>query len=426
MRNARGVTHTQVRLRAADFVCVGRRASYQQPSTSIGGNRDDRTDRRNLERDRYRFERAGATGDTGDAGLMPVIDIARLKERGRRLADGFTPGQRAVTILAVATIVVAAVAYTRWAAQPDARPSTAAPNVPVAGAASGTDPQLAQAQTYDAALEQRIDDMVSRTLGPGHVAVTVAAQLDNSNHKSVTTKYNEVRPGSTVPITQNDLEETLGPNPPATGTPTTPTTVYEKTQTQHRNAIDSTVTNSDTPPGTLKRLSVSVLLDRAVVTPAEVSSLWRPSIQAAAGIVPARDGNDALKVMTVAFDKNAQKTQAQLAAPARSHPLIDLGEYVLTLLMLALVLIFAWRAIRRAEGNRAPIRTPLDLRELDMTRSAGAPLESAAGARAGAAPFPASLDASASSIEAAITDLIERQPDEVAQTLRSWLADRRT
>jgi flagellar biosynthesis/type III secretory pathway M-ring protein FliF/YscJ len=29
-------------------------------------------------------------------------------------------------------------------------------------------------------------------------------------------------------------------------------------------------------------------------------------------------------------------------------------------------------------------------------------------------------------IELEIADLIERQPDEVAQTLRSWLVDRRT
>jgi flagellar M-ring protein FliF len=358
--------------------------------------------------------------------------MSRLKERSRRFANGFTPGQKAMTILALAAVVVGGVAFTRWSASSGNVDGTrnlsagSASNTTGADPASGADPQLAQAQIYDAELEQRIEDMVSRTLGPGHVAVTVAAQLDNSNRKSVTTKYNEVQPGSTVPITQNDVEETLGPNPAGSGTPTTPTTVYNKTQTQHHNAIDSTVTNSDTPAGTLKRLSVSVVLDRAVVTPAEVSSVWRPTIQAAAGIVPARDGSDALKVMTVAFAKAAQRSQAQLAGTTKSHPLIDLGEYVITLLILALVLFFVWRAIARAEGNRAVLRTPLDVRELDGTRSAGGAPEAAAGDRAGPASFRASLDPSAPSIEAAITDLIERQPDEVAQTLRSWLADRRT
>ena len=125
--------------------------------------------------------------------------------------------------------------------------------------------------------------MVAGTLGPGHAAVTVAAQLDNSKRSSVTRNYDEVRPGATVPITQNDDHETLAPS---TSGASTPTTVYEKTQTQHHNAVDSTVTNSNTPAGTLKRLSVSVLLDHAVVTPAQVASIWRPSLLAAAGIDP--------------------------------------------------------------------------------------------------------------------------------------------
>src|SRR5262249_14387423 len=155
--------------------------------------------------------------------------------------------------------------------------------------------QLARTQAYDAELEQRIEDMVGNTLGPGHAAVTVAAQLDDSRRSSVTTKYGTVSPNATVPITQNDDHETLAPGPAAGQA--TPTTVYEKTQIQHHNALNKTVTNSTIGPGTLKRLSVSVLLDRAVVSPAEVASIWRPSIQAAAGIDPKRDGANALKVM---------------------------------------------------------------------------------------------------------------------------------
>ncbi len=207
------------------------------------------------------------------------------------------------------------------------------------------------------------------------------------------------------------------------GSSTTPTS-YAKTSTQNQNAVNSTVTNSDIGPGTLKHLSVSVLLDSAVVKPSDIASIWQPQILAAAGIQPQRDGTDALKVTTVAFDKTAQKAQqSQLSAASASNPLFDLIKQFLTLLMICVVLFFAWRAIKRAESNRVPLRVPIDLLELE----APAHLEPAfAPARVAAGPVRASIDPPASTIEGEITDLIERQPDEVAQTLRSWLADRRT
>jgi len=103
--------------------------------------------------------------------------------------------------------------------------------------------------------------------------------------------------------------------------------------------------------------------------------------------------------------------------------LFDLIKHFLTLLMIGVVLFFAWKAIKRAENNRVPLRVPLDLLALE----APAALEPAlATSRIAAAPIRAPIDPPASTIEGEITDLIERQPDEVAQTLRSWLADRRT
>jgi flagellar M-ring protein FliF len=359
---------------------------------------------------------------------MPAEHADGTKGPGRWFVDGFTPGQKAITILGVVALVIASVTFMRWASKPDhgssAPPRSAgSPSFGTAASSGGGSP-LAQAQAYDTELEQRIEAMVANTLGPGHADVTVAAQLDDSKQSSITTKYGEVRPNTTVPITQNNDHETLAPGP--TGSQATPTTVYENTHVQQHNAIDSTVTNSATPPGTLKRLSVSVLLDRAVVSPAEVASIWRPSIQAAAGIDPKRDGADALKVMTVAFDKSAVKRlQTQTGGATTAHPLVDLLERLLALLALALVLFFAGRAIKQATANRVPRQEPLDLLELESTRAATSARDDAGATRLASTPIRVSIDEH-SAIEAEIADLIERQPDEVAQTLRSWLADRRT
>ncbi len=531
---------------------------------------------------------------------MPVVDVDRLKQQGKRFVDGFTPGQKAVTILGVVAVVFAGMTFMNWASKPDYAPlytglssadagavttaldaqhvkyqitggggtimvpraqvdktriDLSAKNIPAGGDsftlldkqgittdeftrnidyqralqgelgkaiesidsvaaatvtltipqqtvfvgstedkptaavlvkttgadlsgdavnaivhlvassipnmnpddvtvadssgtvlhAPGMDTQLggtsqiAQTQTYDATLEKKIEDMVSATLGPGHAAVTVAASLDMSKSSSVTTNYSRPVPNTNLPLSQNESTEALGQsgagstNGPlgvgaTTGTTvagsTTPTS-YKKTTTQNTNAVNQVVTNADTPPGTLKKLSVSVLLDSSVVKPADVANIWEPNILAAAGIEPARDGPNALKVTTVAFDKSAQKAQQnQLAAASGSNALFDLIKHVLTLLMIGVVLLFAWRAIKRAESNRVPLRVPIDLLELE----APAALEAAyAPARVGAPPIRPPLEAApVPSIEGEITDLIERQPDEVAQTLRSWLADRRT
>src|SRR5215470_2344883 len=50
---------------------------------------------------------------------MPVVDVDRLKEQGRRFADGFTPGQKAMTILGVVAVVLAGMAFMHWASSPN-------------------------------------------------------------------------------------------------------------------------------------------------------------------------------------------------------------------------------------------------------------------------------------------------------------------
>ncbi len=53
---------------------------------------------------------------------MPVVDVDRLKEQSRRFVDGFTPGQKAMTILGVVAVVLAGMTFMKWAAKPDMAP----------------------------------------------------------------------------------------------------------------------------------------------------------------------------------------------------------------------------------------------------------------------------------------------------------------
>jgi flagellar M-ring protein FliF len=311
------------------------------------------------------------------------------------------------------------------------------------GIDAGGSTQVEQRQAYEAAVEKKISDMIAKTIGPNHAAVTVSAELDMSKRKETNTTHTNPVATGTLPeeerikstdFTGNGAGATngrlgVGNDPNGTGNAAggTGTQTLSEIDETRKNAIDTSVVTAETPPGEVQRLSVSVLLDSGVVAdPAEVSSKWVPAITNAAGIDPTRDGNQALQVQTVAFNEEAKAAATAELAPSGANPLFDLIKHVLTILMVGLILFFAWKAIKKAEANRVPLRVPLDLRELESPAAALQPAAVGAGGGAAAIPERRSLEPPPSTLEGEITELIERQPEEVAQTLRSWLADRRS
>src|SRR6476619_4948729 len=50
---------------------------------------------------------------------MSAIDLDRIKSQGKHFVDGFTPGQKAMTILGVVAVVLADMTFMKWAAKPD-------------------------------------------------------------------------------------------------------------------------------------------------------------------------------------------------------------------------------------------------------------------------------------------------------------------
>lgn len=292
---------------------------------------------------------------------------------------------------------------------------------------------LEQKSAFEDNIAAAIKNHIAASLGPGHAAVTVQADLDFSKSTSTSTEYEVPADGTEPPaLTENTTTESFtGTNGGATGvlgpdgtpfdTGTAPTD-YQREETQRQNGVNVVESITEQAPGALERLSVSVLLDSEVVKAADADT-WQSSIAAAAGIDATR--NDVLDVQLVAFDTEAaEQAQAELdgaAAEQSKSQLLDMIRYVVTLLIVGLVLFLAWRAIKRSEANRVPLRVPLDLRELEAGNLVPGGPETAR------LPDPTrvAIEPGPPSVELEVTQLIERQPDEVAQTLRSWLADRR-
>ena len=53
---------------------------------------------------------------------MAAIDLDRIEDQGKRFVDGFTPGQKAMTILGVIAVVFAGMAFTKWSSTTDYAP----------------------------------------------------------------------------------------------------------------------------------------------------------------------------------------------------------------------------------------------------------------------------------------------------------------
>ena len=309
-------------------------------------------------------------------------------------------------------------------------------------AATG-DARTQQTRTYEDNVSKSLQDMLATVIGPGHSVVRVTADLDFDQRSTTTETYGN-KTNATVPLSESTSKETYTGtgNPPAAGTlgptggaaSTTGTNSnYNKDGADRTFAVDKVVSESKQAPGTVKRLSIAVVLDTAAKG-ADKATVER-LVSAAAGIDTAR--GDTVAVDTLAFDQSAAKSaQAELkkAAAAKSQQnLMAMVKTVVVLLMVGLVLFFVMRSSKKA--RRTPIVIPPDMAELEPPRT---PIDTIAlgepednerelvpvGASAiGAVPtneLPASAVA-----QSDIVQLIERQPDEVAQLLRNWLADRR-
>jgi flagellar M-ring protein FliF len=241
-----------------------------------------------------------------------------------------------------------------------------------------------------------------------------------------------------VPKAQRTKEETytggnpgtagiLGPDGAPAGAGTTGGD-YSNTETETEWAVNAVREEIERAPGDVEQLGLAVLLDSDSVSAAD-QARWTQTITAAAGIDRRR--GDVISVNRVSFDQSAREAaeaQVKSAESAKSQDfLLNLVRYLVTFLIVGVVLFLAWRSVKRSGVMPGPVRVPLDLRELEAGDLVGGRLDTAYDrTQLNPSAKRMSLDVAPSEAELELNQLIERQPDEVAQTLRSWLADRRS
>jgi flagellar M-ring protein FliF len=288
---------------------------------------------------------------------------------------------------------------------------------------SGTSGSLLAKQAadtrYDALMAAQVNAMLAQTLGQGKAQVEVNADLNADQATSDTLTY----ANKGVPLTQQTQTEKLTGNGAsgAAGTAGTTgkipayaqtgtgsgTSNYSNTTANVQYGVNKTVTHDVIAPGKINSQSVSVLVDKAVPA-AEVPAI-KAAVESAVGFQPKRD--------TISVGQMAFATQPTTPGTTPS-PIMSYAKYAVVGIGALVFLMFVGRLLRSRE-REAFAGEPTWLRELSAAPRPLAALDSAEGEQTRVMQLRTPVNATKRQIE----DLVERDPDRVAQQVRAWMAE---
>jgi flagellar M-ring protein FliF len=310
------------------------------------------------------------------------------------------------------------------------------------GAAGGIRDQ--QTTDYESRVTGAVQAVLDRVVGPGNAVATVTADLDfDATDRTSETFSNEegVPPLSSTTTTEEytgggaATGGVLGPDNiqvPA-GTAGGADSSYKKESNTSNNAVNKVTEHTTAAPGGLRRQSVAVVVDAGAAGTVNMADLT-DTITAAAGIDSER--GDSLSVTRMPFNTEAAQAATEALQEARKSAeqeqmfqMIRTGGIALAVLVLALVAFVVSRRRRKAEresvdiGELQVVPPQADAATPELDWTSADELEDAVPPALPPAPR---RETEVSVMRTEVADLVERQPDEVAELLRGWLADRRS
>ncbi|MGB9660796.1 MAG: flagellar basal-body MS-ring/collar protein FliF [Moorellaceae bacterium] len=272
-------------------------------------------------------------------------------------------------------------------------------------------------------LEQRIQDMLTRILGPGQAVAMVNVELD-FNYQEVTRREWGKQGALRSEQVRTDQGTTAGVGGPTgdlnrepTGyAATTPgNSTYNKSETIRNYELDETQTRTVYAPGQIKRVSTSVAVNGPV--DAQKEDQIRQIVAAAVGFQPAR--GDQIAVLSLAFDdslrQRAEAEMAQAEAAEKRRQQIRLyvtlaGAGLGLLVMLILLLILRRRRAAPALEGLPEVKVPLE--QVLATEEQVAISEE-----------ERREEMERRARQERMRELVRQHPEEVAQLLKAWLKE---
>lgn len=292
---------------------------------------------------------------------------------------------------------------------------------------------------FERELAASLRTMVGRVTGLENVAVSVQADLERTERLQTTERFDSSDEESGVVIAERTSSEiyngdgalpgdagVLGPDgaPVAAEATAEGDASYSRDDVDRTYAVNRTVEQVTQAPGTINQLSVAVLVDEAVVSPEQAVAL-QEMVSAAAGIDPAR--GDTVTVTALPFevaesaeivDEEAAAAEAAAAASEQQTSLIRTAIIGLVILV---ALILGYLSTRKA---RREVSTAIDIKALQA--AADAPVALPAGETASdAAPAAVAMAPASAGALDELSEIADRNPEDVARILQGWLADER-
>jgi flagellar M-ring protein FliF len=322
-----------------------------------------------------------------------------------------------------------------------------------AGATGQSDSRRAAEAAAAIALQQKAEVLLAQVLGPNRSVVQVDVSLDWTQKETTSQNFeptpaairssqktteNYVTAGGTtggVPGANSNL-----PTPVATTSATGSSSNYTRSDEVINYEISSSQTHEIITPGSIKRISLSVLVDN--VTDANQLTSLKNAVSAAVGIDEAR--GDKLVVENTTFDKSFVSTQEEdLKESSQSELYWRIGEIAGAVILLIILLVYVQKLLKNLKLASAdawvPVMKPLSEAALSAPMSqsnpmfaaslnAHAPALNPAGNAEQAARFeqmikPHKANPEDEQLQKVLTRMTEENPASVAEIIQMWLTE---
>ena len=274
---------------------------------------------------------------------------------------------------------------------------------------------LRMTHDFEASLAADVENLLAAVVGPSSASVVVRAQLDFDEQSVETQSFDHE---NTATLRESESAETyvgsgtppggtLGVEGESVATDTSGAYTYDRTDVIREYGVDSVISKEITAPGKVELLSVAVVMDDGSLTGSPVPDISEVEslISAAVGLDTVR--GDAISVSAVAYP--VPEVVEDAAEPEAAA--MDMMAMIPQVIGGLVLLIVVGSLLMMARGS--------------SKKTKAAALEVVQPALGGGATAAVGETSDGTSIHPEVMNLVQRQPEEIAVLLRSWLADRR-
>ncbi len=278
-----------------------------------------------------------------------------------------------------------------------------------------------QKRLFEKDLEQRIQNVLQKVLGPGKTVTMVSAELDFDMREVTRIEFGDSHVRSEQVISEEHINRSQGGVVGQDNLQDLGTTYPELENGESASSFEESITNYELDqlqetvvyaPGKLISLSTAVAVD-GNLDENMIDSI-RQMVAAAIGFNPER--GDQIAVMGMEFDNRAlQEEEARMAVLSAQEQkeeqmktYISYGFRALAIIFALVVLVFVARALRDALKPEPTIEAPISLAQMQE--------------EVAATEMPRPKDEATRNREK-VRKVAEEKPEETAKLLKQWLLE---